>query len=44
MGVIAVARAVWLEGIAVWLVFTVTFAVFPGIAPFHLGYASIRGI
>ena len=35
---LGVSRAVWLEGLAVWLVFTVTFTVFPGIAPFELKY------
>lgn len=38
--VLGVARAVWLEGLVVWLVFAVSFTVFPGIAPFHLDFAG----
>ena len=38
MSIMAVARAVWLEGLVVWLVFAVSFTVFPGIAPFAMEY------
>lgn len=38
MSIMVVARAVWLEGLVVWLVFAVSFTVFPGIAPFAMEY------
>lgn len=37
---LGVARSLWLEAFSVWLVFLVTFAVFPGIIPFHLYYGG----
>jgi hypothetical protein len=35
---LAVSRAVWLEGASAFLVFALTFMMFPAIAPFHINY------
>ena len=33
-----VTRVLWLEAFSMWLLYVITFAIFPGVAPFHLDY------
>lgn len=33
-----VTKSLWREGLTVWLIFTVTFTIFPGIVPYHLTF------
>lgn len=35
-----VTRMLWLEAFSMWLVYVITFTIFPGVAPFHLDYGE----